>query len=170
MSVSGRPFTPEIRTRSFPSAREQNGGEVGDAVRRDVLGRVADFVQQLFFDRLDGHQAAGAVVLRDDDRSRPRRASAIGNPMWAMSGTERQSAEKFPPDACPPHSRMCPATVPAASRSQSDHAPAEFVDHRREREAGVGRPARDRRSPRPGRGPRRSARHRSRRLRSRSSP
>ena len=43
--------------------------------------------------------------------------------MPGRSGISRQSV-KFPPVLCAPHSTMCPATIPAASRSQSSGAQA----------------------------------------------
>lgn len=45
-------------------------------------------------------------------------SSAIGNPGAVMPGTSAKP-EKLPPVACGPHSMTCPATTPAASRSQS---------------------------------------------------
>ncbi len=46
-------------------------------------------------------------------------ASAIGNPGSARPFTPRQPLSRLPPEACAPHSMMCPATVPAATLSQS---------------------------------------------------
>ena len=51
----------------------------------------------------------------------------------------RQSYRQLPPEHCAPHSMMWPATMPAASRSQSSARPAELVAQRRHRERGVGR-------------------------------
>ena len=45
---------------------------------------------------------------------------------------------KLPPVHCAPHSMMCPATIPAATRSQSFGRPAELEHHRRERHGGIG--------------------------------
>jgi hypothetical protein len=50
------------------------------------------------------------------------RASTMGNPTRSMAGIVHQSTSAFPPEACAPHSLMCPATTPCARRSQSSGA------------------------------------------------
>ena len=46
-------------------------------------------------------------------------ASTIGYPTLARSGMRSQSMRQLPPLHCAPHSIVCPATVPAASRSHA---------------------------------------------------
>ena len=63
--------------------------------------------------------------------------SITGYPILGKSRIERQSV-KLPPVLCAPHSTMCPATMPAASLSQSSGAHSKRVDHRRERDPRIG--------------------------------
>ena len=60
-----------------------------------------------------------------------------------MPFTERQPLSRLPPEACAPHSMMCPATVPAATLSQSSGDQPNSWKIGPEREPGVGDPAGD---------------------------
>ena len=46
---------------------ELDGREVGDAVRIDVVSRIAQLVEKLLFDDVGMHAAAGAGMLGDDE-------------------------------------------------------------------------------------------------------
>ena len=56
---------PETRTRSGPSSRSRIAGEIGDAVGRDVILRIAEFVQQLLFHhvRVDPPARSACLVI-----------------------------------------------------------------------------------------------------------
>src|SRR5215213_4894734 len=60
-------------------------------------------------------------------------ASTIGKPTSARFGMLRHSYWQLPPDACAPHSMMCPVIG----------GPAKLVNQRSERETGVRCPAGD---------------------------
>src|SRR5205085_6765756 len=48
---------------------ELNGCEVGNAIGRDVVARIADLVKKLFGDTCDRDTAAGAGMLGDNERA-----------------------------------------------------------------------------------------------------
>ncbi len=77
------------------------------------------------------------------------RASTIGKPTLARSGIDSQSNWQLPPEHCAPHSMMWPATVPAASRSQSSRCqPNSWISGASVSPVSVARPVMTTRAPR----------------------
>ncbi len=119
---------------------ELNGREIGDNVGRDVGLRVAHFVEKLFFNGLDVHTPAGAVVLGYDE-------------LAARPGLDDRKA-----DACHVRDRV-PLELTVAARGLSAafddvagdrsgrdevplvELPAELVHQRSKRQARIGQPA-----------------------------
>ena len=69
---------------------EPNGRKICDAVRRDIVRRIADLIKQLLGNARDGYTAAGAAMLCHDERAvrfgfdnaaRPNLMSADGLPV-----------------------------------------------------------------------------------------
>src|SRR6476646_9737408 len=52
---------------------KMDAGKIGDDIRRDVLMRIAHFVEQLLLDRLNAYATAGAFML-GDNKSAVRRS------------------------------------------------------------------------------------------------
>src|SRR5205085_5160961 len=116
---------------------EPDRREVGDAIGRDVLARVAHLVKQLLFDRRDGDAPAGAFVLgyhegavglRLDDRVTD--VGEVGNGLPVdqaiAAGTLRAALDRVPGN------RPCGQQVPGVG------GPFEFVNHWPERQPRVG--------------------------------
>src|SRR5262245_56304843 len=112
--------------------------EIRNAIRRDVLARIAHFIDQLFLDPRNNDPTARALMLSDDKRSVRRRLddrkTDIGKirnaaPLKLAVAARRLRATLD--DVTGDRARGEP--VPIVS------GPAELVNHWREREAGVRR-------------------------------
>ena len=119
-----------------------NGGEIGDAIRRDVFARIAHFVEQLLFDRCDGDAPAGARVLGEAERP-------VGLGFDDRIADVGQIRNRFPIhlaiSAGPLRAAFDGVPGDGAGREPVPIVglPPEFVNHRREREAGIGHAAGD---------------------------
>jgi hypothetical protein len=138
---AGRPRTPHTRTRSRPGLLESRRGEVGDDVGRDVRARVAHLVHELLLHRAHGDRAARAGMLRHDERAVGERFEhriADARPVAHVAPVGEVAARALRAaldDVAGDDARGKP--IPVVGR------PAERVDHRRERDAGVRAAARD---------------------------
>ncbi len=122
--------------------RELDAGEIGDAIGRDVVFRIAQFVQKLLLDGVDAHASAGRFVFGDDE-------SAIG-----LGFDDRIADVRHIGNALPIHLAIAAGALRAAFDDMSGDCarcklvvligfPSEAMDHGRERERGIGRAARD---------------------------
>src|SRR5690606_16033315 len=121
---------------------EADGREIGDDVGRDVLPRVAHFVEELLGDGADADPAAGPVVLGDDE-------GAVGRGLDDRVADVVQVGDRLPVEEAVAAGRLGAALVDVAGHDAGGEPvdvvrrPAEGVDHGRVGERGIGRAAGD---------------------------
>ena len=100
-----------------PVGRQAHLREIGVDVGREIVGRVANLVQELFADALDAHHSATIFRLGDHD------AAVAGDLRDRIADVGQRNARRpggeHPPVHWAPHSIRWPATVAAARRLQS---------------------------------------------------
>jgi hypothetical protein len=125
-----------------PSIRQTNAGKIGHAIRRDVVPRIAQLVEQLLFHRIDHHSPARTSMLGHHE-------AAVG-----LGLHNRIPNICHVRNALPIHLAVAARTLCAAlddmSRDRSGRqlvelfrSPTVAVDHRRERQRRIRRSARD---------------------------